>query len=79
MLLAAACRLNGVTTIGRRHHLILTNARPKGSLKTSEQGFIDTDGNFLNREEAAIHAIACGQIKELKYSRKDLFSEELWW
>lgn len=78
MLLAAACRKNGVTYIGRRHCLILNNARPKGSLKASEQGFIDTDGNFLNREEAAIHAIACGQIKELKFNRKELFSEELW-
>lgn len=78
MILAAACRKNGVTYIGLRHDLILNNARPKGSLKASEQGFIDTDGNFLNREEAGIHAIACGQIKSLKYQERDLFSEELW-
>ena len=43
-----------------------------------EQGFLTDQKKFLNREAAAIHAIACGQIEKLKYSSTELFSEDLW-
>jgi hypothetical protein len=79
MIFQAAIRdKNGVVHIGKRHDNILNGAKPSGALKGCEQGFIDTDGNFLDREAAGKHAIACGQIKSLKYQRRDLFSEELW-
>ncbi len=71
MILAAAIRKNGVTLIGKRHHLI-------PNLCGGEQGFITTDGIFLDRKKAAKHALECGQIKELKYQKNELFSEELW-
>lgn len=45
---------------------------------TGEQGFLTDDLRFLTREAAAIHAISCGQIKELKFNKTSLFSEDLW-
>jgi hypothetical protein len=44
----------------------------------NEQGFVDETGAFLTREEAAKHAIACGQITDTKFQPDKLFSEDLW-
>ena len=69
---------------GHRHCDILnTNAvRENGvvisSLKGGEQGFLTDQGLFLNREMAATHAIECGQIKALKFSKTKLFSEDIY-
>lgn len=82
MILAAAIHKDGVTYIGRRHDLIMHSKYvPWGFFKGSggkNQGFVTTDGEFLDRKQAAKHALACGQIKELKYQKNELFSEELW-
>ncbi len=44
-----------------------------------EQGFLDSEGNFLNREEALIIALANNQIKDPNDIRANqLFSEDLW-
>lgn len=49
-----------------------------------EQGFIDRSGKFYTREEAAKHAIECGQVVEGKANIKHVFdgirlySEDLW-
>lgn len=39
------------------------------------QGFIDHNGNFLDRIEARKHAFMCGQVVE---PNGQLFSEDLW-
>lgn len=48
------------------------------------QGFINHKGEFLNRKEALIHAVECGQLSEThKYYQEDhnineLYSEDLY-
>jgi len=78
MIKEAAIRKRGKIYTGKRHHHILNAALPFGYLRNGEQGFVDDEGNFLTREEAAIVAIKCGQIKKLKYHKTRLFSEDLY-
>jgi hypothetical protein len=80
MIINAAILKEGVIYQGRRHYLIIREGIKLGKkfFIGCPQGFIDDEGNFLNREQAAKHAIQCGQIKELKFSKTELFSEELW-
>src|ERR1035437_1031479 len=42
------------------------------------QGFLTSKNRFVNRKEAAIIAIACGQIDKLEYSDDTLYSEDLY-
>ena len=42
-----------------------------------EQGFVNDQGRFLSREDAAIEALSCGQIQKLNYCTNRLFSEDL--
>ncbi len=42
------------------------------------EGFLTSDNKFVNRQEAAIIAMASGQIKELNYQNTELFSEDLY-
>lgn len=55
-----------------------------GALNNIEQGFITTNGVFLNRREAYKHALDCGQLSistiQYKDDRKDneLYSEDLY-
>jgi hypothetical protein len=77
MIVAAAIRAkNGCVWLGKRHCHILADAA--GSLKGCPQGFINDRGCFLDREEAAQEALACGQIKQLRYNSTKLYSEDLW-
>ena len=46
-------------------------------IKTSIQGFVDTYGNFLDREESLIIARSSGQVDKLIGCC--LTSEDLWW
>ena len=79
MISYAAIKKNDEIYTGKRHcNIIHDPTRPKGYLKGCEQGFVTDTGEFLDREAAAKHAIACGQIKALKFSTVDLFSEDLW-
>ncbi len=80
MILCSAVWHCGQLFIGKRHHDCIRVAVEVTGIKpvTGEQGFVTRDGVFLNRENAAIDAIRCGQIKNLKYHRGDLFSEDLW-
>lgn len=84
MIIAAAIKdKNGKIWIGKRHCLIIqrktadTKELPWGYFKGCDQGFIDDQGKYLSREEAAMHAKTCGQIKECKFQKKRLFSEEI--
>jgi len=65
---------------GRRHADCFRKALIEG-FPTSvycTQGFVTDQGEFLDREQAAIHALNCGQITELKYGGNILYSEDLW-
>lgn len=79
MIFAAAIKYRGKIYTGQRHYQIIRDIIKLGYNKVvGEQGFINTDGEFLNREDAAKEALRCGQIKKLKYHSKQLFSEDLW-
>lgn len=62
----------------RRHHDLISeiNTRGWGDTGRWEQGFLDADGAFLNRREAAQRALWAGQVKHLAHM--ELFSEDLW-
>lgn len=59
----------------RHHHLLNNKDRPIGVLKLGEQGFVDENGKFYNRQEAAKHAFDC---KQISIEKSTLFSEDLW-
>ena len=56
--------------IGKRH----ADVEPKGSAARSKHGFIDSEGNFLNRKEAAKVAT---KAKQTKTKTKNLHSTDL--
>ena len=80
MIFASAIKKGRIIVIGKRHHnCINTFVEITGEKVLGErQGFVDKKMNFYNRKKAAQYAIRCGQIKELKYSDTDLYSEDLW-
>ena len=42
-------------------------------------GFLTNFNRFVEREEGAKIALTCGQINELHFSSKELYSEDLWY
>ena len=75
MITEAAIFKDGKFYTGKRHSDIFRNN--KGiNLKGGIQGFLTDDHVFLNRKEAALHALECKQITELMWP-PDLYSEEL--
>jgi hypothetical protein len=70
----AAILYNGVIFKGDRHRNIIS-ANKHIPLKNGIEGFITTQGLFLNREEAAKIAYMTGQIKNKKLK---LISEDLY-
>lgn len=87
-IVAAANRYsNGLTLIGIRHwdehmHTQALCYRENGILpsdKDPEQGFLDNQGNFLNRRQAMIVAKAADQIiKRVGGDEQKLYSENLY-
>jgi len=65
----------------RRHHDLIHNLNmvypSVMHAHDVQQGFVDQDGKFYNRTEAAEHAMACGQIDWLNWP-PELYSEDLW-
>jgi len=84
MIIASAIWHEGHLLTGKRHCdcikvAAILVAHGIGRLPiTGQQGFLTDDKRFISRNAAAIHAITCGQIKELKFSSTELFSEDLW-
>lgn len=80
MIFASAIKQNDIIVIGKRHCdcinalYKITNIKPV----LGEQGFVDEKMTFYDRKRAGKYAIKCGQIKELKYSDDELYSEDLW-
>jgi len=77
MIVSSAIEKDGIIYTGRRHHNILNEANPKGSLRGGIQGFMLDDGRFVDRIEGAKIALECGQIEELQWP-PNLYSEDLW-
>lgn len=69
--------------IGNRHGGIIWELAKCGlangnkPIKQDQQGFIDQDGEYLDREEAYKRAVECGQIKDDSGVKK-LLSEMVW-
>lgn len=81
MIVAAAIRHTDGKTIftGKRHATIIHQMAEMG-LSTpikGKQGFIDDQGNFLDRHAAGDHAIACGQIEKMRFPGRGLDSIEV--
>jgi hypothetical protein len=83
-IVAAAVHAYGATwSLPRpnRHHHILWAIDAAGLCAISPgpdaQGFLDSDGQFVGREQALIIALEAGQIIKPTTSLK-LFSEDLW-
>jgi hypothetical protein len=77
----AAVRRDGlIFSIPRpgRHHDIIplaVQAGAKAPIRQGEQGFLTSEGDFVDRRWAAQIAFQAGQIIELKAK---LYSEDLW-
>lgn len=82
MIVTAAIKINNVVYTGRRHDDAIKNATDeKGKQIKSDSkytcGFVTSEGTFLNRTQASIHAYMYGQIKT--HSPNDiLISEQLY-
>lgn len=80
-----AIRVGGTTwtlPAPARHHELIASVikSTKGvgyDAKKAVQGFKTSDGQFVDRKQAAAIAIKTGQIKELKWP-PNLYSEDLW-
>lgn len=83
MIVAAAIQRNGlVFTLPQpaRHHDII-HAMGEAGLAApinGAQGFLTSNGNFVDRELAGRIARMMGQIKRLRFHERELFSEDLW-
>lgn len=65
----------------RHHHLIklIFEENGKGLTRGQIQGFLDSDGNFVDRFEALKIALEAKQVLNEKDIRAErLFSEDLW-
>lgn len=56
--------------IGYRHFDILHRFENEVSKSPSDQGFYTSKGRFVDRKEAAVIAMAAGQIKNTYYGKK---------
>jgi len=57
--------------------LMVQAGLPTPVTKDATQGFLTSEGRFVDRIEAAGIALAAGQIAQLRWG-EELFSEDLW-
>lgn len=88
-IVAAANRYGDFIVVGARHFCVTMNSmidligldvlhEYAGGPDNEEQGFIDQFGTFHNRRDAALIAIAAGQVKAEDLRGEYLFSEDVW-
>ena len=81
MITAAAIRLNGInySLPAPCRHKDIIRALTLDDLEPDlgEQGFLEEDGNFLTRQEAAFWAYYNDQIKDWHHGQ-ELNTEDLW-
>jgi hypothetical protein len=73
----------GIVFSGWRHHncmyqMVAITGLTDFQAGHGEQGFLTNKNRFVDREEGAKIALACGQIEKLEFSSKDLYSEDLY-
>lgn len=81
-ILCAAIAVGGTVICGRRHFdpimsSVIRKLYPDG-MPENDQGFIDSDGRYLSREEALIVAKEAGQLLRKTGNEYELFSEDLY-
>ena len=83
-IISSACKLNDKIYTGFRHSDCFKKMFADGAAFADKpfivQGFMDEDGNFLNRKEAFERAVECGQIKDEGETPENriLVSEDVW-
>ena len=82
-IVAAAVRYGDIICMVEkpgRHHNVLhrTYELSKGQMMHGEQGFVTSDGRFVDREEGCIIAKLANQIVEKHGPPCCLFSEDMW-
>lgn len=83
-IISAAVLYNGIIHFmprPNRHHNIvhaMNHEKRPILIALGNQGFLDANGNFLEREEAAIRAEKCNQLKKELIAPPKLYSEDLW-
>lgn len=73
----------GIVFCGHRHphclhQMVAMTGKRQCEVGEEIQGFLTNTNRFVDRYEGAKIALACGQIQELKYSRKTMYSEDLY-
>ena len=79
-IIAASVSLGGLVCIGRRHGIIIQDLVKEGfegRINQSQQGFVDEDGEHLDRKQAYYRAAENGRIKD-DGGTPALLSEMLW-
>ena len=73
-------KLYSLPAPNRHHHIILQIHEETGDMNIfGLQGFLDDQGNFLNRKAALAHAVSCKQLlPDRPIWGDDLYSENLW-
>lgn len=74
---------DGVVYCGYRHnHCIATIVASTGKRLHEHgnhvQGFLTNKNRFVDRVEGGRIAVACGQIEKLRFSKDELYSEDLY-
>ncbi|RUM98980.1 hypothetical protein EET67_04890 [Pseudaminobacter arsenicus] len=83
-IVSAAIQYQGVTIslpLPARHAQVLHCAEqflPEQALPTVCQGFLTSEGRFVNRVQARQIAFVAGQEPKTTGNERDLFSEDLW-
>ena len=86
MIVRTAIELNGKVYVGELHQrhddvylsMINDHKVPTQAMNKCIMGFIDDKGVFLNRQDAAKQAFACGQLPHDKTCPEIIVSEDLW-
>lgn len=87
MIAQVAIRFHGkiysLPAPNRHHHLIRLIIDETGvnsvDARNDDQGFLDENGTFYQREPALLHALKCNQVKDISKIRCGmLFSEDVW-
>jgi len=86
IVIAAIKTSTGEIFKGRKHHMciramVVSKRYPMDAVEDIIHGFLDDEGNFLDRTEAKKHFVKCGQPSYRKPNQIDfdeLFSEDLY-
>ena len=84
MVVRSAVKLGGVVYVGAeggRHDEVIQDMLDVHGVQSFAgvvEGFVDHEGRFMNRAEAARHAFGCGQLPDDLVCPDCIVSEDLW-